>query len=55
MEYLDSIEVHIYDLKICSLCTKYIMAGEEICETINDTGGIYRIDHFFCAFPRGGL
>lgn len=55
MEFIDSIDIEIFDINRCTKCNEIILPGDETCETLNDSGGIYKIDHFNCAFPQGKL
>lgn len=54
MEYLDSIEIDVIDINKCTICGFTIMPEDEIVQYENLNGGIYKVDHFLCAFPHGG-
>lgn len=55
MQFIDSIDVKIYDINKCTKCGCVIMPEDETVITENINGGILKIDHFNCAYPRGGL
>lgn len=55
MEFIDSLEVEVFDINRCTKCGEPILPDDETCETLNENCGIYKIDHFNCAYPRGAV
>jgi hypothetical protein len=48
---ISELNIQLYDLNRCAECNNPILPDEEICESLNDNGGVYKVRHFNCAFP----
>lgn len=54
MEFMDSINIEVFDINRCSKCGEPTLPEDEVAITENMNGGVIKIDHFNCAYPRGG-